>query len=152
MGGRVVAGRDIEAEDTDSRRCVLVGQVQGPLEAEQVALEWLGDPDFADRRTDGTEPEAGAAEPVPEIVVLRIGQVQHIGPVDGPELDMPDPVPGEHVDLFLGVLRDLVGKGAEANHRISSGCRTAWFATDFRHDSSSPRNRQGPVETSPGSR
>jgi hypothetical protein len=36
---------------------------------------------------------------------------------------MLDGVCGQNVDLLDRVLRDLVGKGAQANHRLLSRCR-----------------------------
>ena len=44
-------------------------------------------------------------------------EIEDVGPVNGAELDMLDAVRRQDVNLFDRVLRDLVGEGAQANHR-----------------------------------
>src|SRR5262249_22800228 len=108
--------RHVEAEDPDARRPVEVGQVHGPTESLQVLVEGVGDPDLADRRTDGTELEPARGQQVAELGVLGVGEVQDVRAVDCAELDRPDAMPRQDVNLLDGVLRDLVGKGTDADH------------------------------------
>jgi len=84
--------------------------------------------------------------------VLLVVEVQDIGPVEGTKLDVPDSVAGQNVNLLQGVLGNLVRESTETNHRVLPVCRTTCVFIDARHDSSSAKNRQGPVETASGSR
>ncbi len=143
----VVAGRDVKAEDPDPGRLVEVREVQGPAESQEMIVERLGDPYLANRRAQGAEAKASRPQQTPIGLVLLVVEIQHVGPMDGPKLDVPDPVPGQNVDLLQGVLGNLVGESTEANHRVLLIGRRNGILADDRHDSSSRKNRQRPVET-----
>ena len=125
VGCRIVAGRDVEAEDANPRRLVEVGQIHGPLEALKVLAERIGDPDLADRRPDGAELEPACGQQPPELGVLRVRQIQDVRTMDGAKLDELDAVLRQDIELFVGILGDLVGKGTDANHRSLPGSRIA---------------------------
>ena len=61
MRCRIVAGRHVEAEDTDPRGSVELRQVHGPIEPLEMLVERLGDPDLPDRRADRAETEPRAS-------------------------------------------------------------------------------------------
>ena len=117
MSGRVISRRHVEAEDSYSGSRVEVSQSHGAVEPLQVLVESLGDSDLADRRPDRAQTEPARPQQVAKLGVLFVAQVQDIGPVNGTEFNVLDAVCGQDFDLLDRVLRDLIGKGAQANHR-----------------------------------
>ena len=68
----IVAGRDVKAEDPDPGRLVVIRQVQGTAEPQEMVIERLGDPDLADRRAQRAEPEAPRTQKAPKGFVLLV--------------------------------------------------------------------------------
>jgi hypothetical protein len=62
-----------------------------------------------------------------------------------------DGVAGKNIELFDGILRNLIREGAELDHSDSPGCQTGMLCRS-RHDSTSTENLQGPMETGAASR
>ena len=121
MRRRVVPRRDVEAENPVHAATVEFSQMHGPLEAVEVLLERLGDPDLADRRADGAELDPARGELIAELGMLGVREIQDVRAVDRAELDRLDAVPGQNIDLLDGVLGDLVGEGTDADHRSLRG-------------------------------
>ena len=116
MRRRIVARRDVKAEDPNPQGAVELGQFHRPVKPAQVLFERLGDPHLADRGADRTQAHPAVAEQVAKLSVLRVGQIEHVGPVNRAELDVTDSVSRQHVELLGRVLRDFVGEGTQADH------------------------------------
>ncbi len=125
MRSRIVAGWDVEAEDANPGGLVEIREFHRPLEALEVLVERLGDPDLADRRADRAEAEPAREEPFAKFGVLGVGQVEDVRAMDGAELDELDAMSGQDIELLVGILRDLVGEGTDADHRSLPG---SWIA------------------------
>ena len=116
MGGGVVAGGNVEAEDADARASVIVGEEEGAVDAGEVGLEGFVDFDLAYGRADGAQGDAAGVQEGVELGVVGVGEVEDVGAVDGTELDMADVVAVEDVDLLDGVSGNLVCEGAQVDH------------------------------------
>src|SRR6476659_4879630 len=90
--------------------------MDGPAELFEVWYERLVNPDFANGRADGAEPESGAVKQRLEVAHLRVSQRQDVGLVDRSELDVPDTAVFQNVDLHLRVGGNLVGECAQDEH------------------------------------
>src|SRR5262249_4675797 len=117
---RIVARRDVKAEDPYAGSLIKLGELHRPLETLQVGVERLGNPNFSNRRTDRAQSDLALGEERAKCRVLVIGQIQNIGAVDRAELDVLDVVLGKHLELLDRVLGDFVGEGAEVNHQRKS--------------------------------
>ena len=120
MPSGIIARRHVEAEDPNPGRLVKVGQLERAGESVQVGFERVVDLDLPDRRSQSTEPKPARVEQLAKLLVLRVAQVQDIGAVNGPELDVANSVLAQDRDLLERVLGNLVGKGTQADHRQRS--------------------------------
>src|SRR5262249_29766708 len=100
--------RKIIAENANIARVEHPAQLDGPAKALQMRLGWMINAHLADRRANRTEAKAMLLEQRLQLENLEVGQIQHIGLLNGAQLNMPNAALLEHSDLLFRIGANLV--------------------------------------------